>query len=144
MEQWRLIDYGTWLAPAEGDYSSYGDYATVALRSEGQLRAELARLRRGRPALVSLVSPSQASLGIGLGRELSGSRWRRTTPELESKVALNLRPLTDKIHGFEDGGGGTGFCPEHLLPTDAVIAAAVDFYRSGGLCPGWVWWLTVV
>jgi hypothetical protein len=143
MEQWWLIDYSTRQARPEDDDGPYESFAKAAIESEGQLRAELARLRQGGPALVSLVGPSQA-LSIGLGLELSGLRWRERSPGRGSKVALNLRPLTDKDHTFEDCGGGTGFSPEHLLPTEAVVEAAVEFYRSGGLCPGWVRWLTVV
>jgi hypothetical protein len=143
MEQWWLIDYSTRVGWPEDD-SPYDNFAETAIESEGQLRAELARLRRSPPALVSLVSPSQAALSIGLGPELSGLRWRERPPGEGSKVALNLRPLTKEDHMFEDCGGGTGFSPEHLLRTDEVIEAAVEFYRTGGRCPESVRWLTVV
>jgi hypothetical protein len=111
MEQWTLTNYGSPLDRAEDDYSHYDYHSTVAIRSEEHLRAALARVRRGGPVMLDLDSPSQASLEIGLGRELSGLRWQRSAPQLESKFALNLRPLTDKDHMFADGGGGTGFRP---------------------------------
>jgi hypothetical protein len=134
MAKWVLIDYGTPLEPAEDDDSPHDYYAKAALESEGQLRAELARYRReGRPTFLSLVSPTKESLSIGLGPELSGLEWRERPPGGAGKIALNPRPLTDEEHGFDDGNGGLVFEPEHLFPTDEVIDAVLQFYRSGRL-----------
>jgi hypothetical protein len=133
MEQWWLIDYSSRQARPEEADSPYDYYDETAIKSAGQLRAELDRLRRGRRALLRLVSPTKESLSIGLGPELSGLWWQEGHPGGASKIAMNPRPLTDEEHGFDDGNGGFVFEPEHLLPTDEVIEAVVEFYRSGRL-----------
>jgi hypothetical protein len=140
MEQWWLIDYGRPLERPEDDDSPYDYYAEMAIESAGQLQAELARLRReGRPTFLSLVSPSKESLSIGLGPKLSGLLRREGHPGGADKIALNPRPLTDEPHGFADGNGGFVFEPEYLFPTDEVIEAALQFYRSGRLPDSLQW-----
>jgi hypothetical protein len=132
MAEWRLIDYGTRLPRPDGVAGPYDEYAETALESEGQLRAELERLRRaGRPPLVSLVSPSGEVLEIGLGPELSGLYWRGPGPLGWHSLAVSPRLLADEEQGFADGDGGFVFEPEQLFPTDEVIEAVLHFYRHG-------------
>jgi hypothetical protein len=101
------------------------------ITSEAQLREALAHYRREHPSpLLSLVSPSQQSLSIGLGPELSGLEWREPSPDWHSEVAINPHPVAEKAHLFCDGGGGSVFQPDELLPTDQVIEAVVSYYRD--------------
>jgi hypothetical protein len=132
MAEWLLTDYGTPLPRPEGVAGPYDEYAETAVQSEGQLRAELARLRRaGRPTLLSLASPSGAALEIGLGPELSGLYWRGPGPLGWHSLAVSPRLLADEAQGFADGDGGFVFEAEQLFATDEVIEAVVYFYRHG-------------
>jgi hypothetical protein len=142
MAKWRLTDLGTTLPRPEGVVGPYDEYATTAIESEGQLLEELARLRRaGRPTFLSLASPSDEALEIGLGPELSGLCWVFLGPwaRYEHKLALTPEVVADEEQVFADGGGGFVFEPRHLFPTDEAVEAAVYFYRTGQP-PGWLEW----
>jgi hypothetical protein len=139
MADWFLIDYGTPLERAEDDERPSDSFAKTVIESEEQLRAELARLRRGRPALLSLFRPSRPWLSIGLGPELSGLHWQGGRPGGGFKYAVNPRPLTDEHHRFEDGDDGAGFPPWGLFPTDVVVEAVLEFYRTGRLSDALHW-----
>jgi hypothetical protein len=142
MAGWLLTDFGTPLPRPEGVVGPYDEYAEAAIQSEGQLLAELERLRRaGRPTFLSLLSPSEEALKIGLGPELSGLYWAFLGPRsrYEHKLALAPEVVADEEHGFADGNGGFVFEPRHLFPTDEAIEVAVQFYRTGRP-PGWLEW----
>jgi hypothetical protein len=142
MAGWVLTDYGTTLPRPEGAVGPYDEYAETVIESEGQLLAELERLRRaGRPTFLSLSGPSEGALKIGLGPELSGLCWVFLGPwsRYEDKLALTPEVVADEEHGFADGGGGFVFEPRHLFPTDEAVEAAVYYYRTGQP-PGWLEW----
>jgi hypothetical protein len=147
MGRWLLIDYRDPITDVE--YLSWFDLPPGALppdlqvvppeaehreteiMSEAQLREALDRYRhRPPPSLFSLVSPAGRSLGIGLGPELSGLEWRVPRPDWHVEIAVNPHPVAEEAHEFCDGGGGRGFEPDELLPTDQVIEAVVGYYRN--------------
>jgi hypothetical protein len=132
MAEWRLTDFGTPGPRPEGAVGPYDEYAETAIQSEGQLLAELARLRRaGRPTFLCLVAPTKEMLCIGLGPELSGLFWKGPGPMGWHSLAVSPRLLADEEQGFADGNGGFVFEAEQLFPTDEVIEAALHFYRHG-------------
>jgi hypothetical protein len=131
MSEWVLIDHRKPLEREPDEYSGFAYYPKEAVESEAQLRAALAHFRQLEPALLVLVSPSKESLEIGLGPDFSGLRWKKPPSRWNSKHAVNPHPVTGQGLEIEDGGGGSGIEADHLFPTDEVIEAVVQFYRTG-------------
>jgi hypothetical protein len=140
MSEWRLTNFSRALGWEPDESGTLPGHETVAVESEGALREELARLRRGSPALLYLWGSPAGSLSIGLGPELSALCWREPSPGLGSRRAFIPRPLTDQTLVCWDSGGGADFLPQYQLPTDEVIEAVVSYYRHQEL-PDTIQWL---
>jgi hypothetical protein len=141
MTGWVLIDHRAPLEREPDEDSGFAYYPKEAVGSEAQLREALAHFRRLEPALIILVSPSKESLEIGLGPELSGLQWASAGDWRSNRVvrAVNPHPVTDQGMEIEDGGGGRGVEARHLLPTDEVTEAVIEFYRTGRLSDSLQW-----
>lgn len=120
-----------WVCDEQGQH--YASWPTTRITSEAQLRELLERYRfRHPPSELCLGGPIDEALYIGIGPDLSGLRWVKQSWDRNYKIAINRHPLVESFREFCDQGdiGGTTFDPEHLLPTERVIEAAVQFFRT--------------
>ncbi len=133
MASWRLVD-GRY-PPDDPD-----DFPIIVISSEAELRQELARLLQLEPGIVSLTSPTNEALQIGIGGPLAGLRWYQDPRSCEpSREILADRSYSPNRVDFLAEGDSIAFWPEQLLPADQAVDIVVYFYNHQRL-PDWVGW----
>ncbi len=127
MADWRLLD-------------GRDHFPTVSISSEDELRQELHRLRQLEPGIVSLISPTNEALQIGIGGSFAGLRWYQN-PKLSqrNREILADRPYSAKRVDFMAEGDTIAFWPEHLMPVEQAIGIVLYFFNQQSL-PNWVGW----
>src|ERR1700722_7847052 len=123
MGDWRLTDGRD---PADGPE----DFPTVPISSEAELRQELARLRSLEPGIVSLSSPADGALQIGIGGPFAGVRWfyDPNPPHLSRDVLVDHPCFQDRIDYLAEGDH-ISFWPENLIPVDQAIEIILYFFN---------------
>ncbi len=130
MDQWQLVDGSI---PVDGPE----DFPRVTIRSEGQLREELRRLRDREPGIFALESPADDALQIGIGGPFWGMRHYRNR-EVHA-VVLADRIDHEKRIDFAAEEDAIAFWPEELLPFERAIEVIIYYYRNLRL-PDWIGW----
>jgi hypothetical protein len=133
MADWRLLD-------GRNPVESPDDFPAQTISCDVELRRELDRLRKLQPAIVSLQSPKDEALQIGIGGPVAAIRWFRDpkNSELCRDVLANCPYGSDRVD-FLSEGDTIAFWPEHLMPIDHAVDIIVSFFKHERL-PEWVSW----
>src|SRR4051794_9005544 len=109
MAEWRLVDGRH---PAD----SPDNFPTVRISSEIELRQELARQVQLEPGIISLTSPANEALQIGIGGPFIGLRWYQDPRSSDmSRDLLADRPYCSDRVDFLAEGDTLAFWPENLM-----------------------------
>lgn len=133
MTEWRLVD-------GRDPVDDPDDFPTIPITSEADLRQELDRLRKMEPGIVSLSSPTNEALQIGIGGAFAGLRWYQN-PKLSQQrreILADHAYCANRVD-FMAEGDTIAFWPENLMPVDQAISIVVYFFNHQSL-PEWSGW----
>ncbi len=133
MGEWRLVDGR---APAESPEA----FPSIVIESESQLREALMRLQKLEPAVVSVQSPRNKAIQLGIGGPWAGIRYFPSPQKSPAhRVVLADRPGCAKRVDFAAEEDTIAFFSDSLIPVDEAIEIAVYFFTHREL-PNWVSW----
>ena len=132
MNQWLLVDGRSSLEEGE-------DHPHTIITSEKQLRGELNQQAAKKPGAVSLISPDEESLDVGIGGPYAAIAWYPSPNQRGYKIALADRLYSETPVDFVSEGVAAPADPAELFPVQAAIEAAIYFYRNRRL-PDWFAW----